>query len=123
LKKVIPNISSCFIFHSKTDIWGESILIMEKFGKAFGRIYWFNDDNTTIYLDWLSVDENVRRKGIGTELQEMREGIGLQLGATIVCLWVRKNTWMYDWYHRRGYQDWKDHKTEENAIWMKKKLR
>ena len=111
-----------FISHFTIASWGSSILIMEKSGKAFSRIYWYNDDNTTVYLDYLSVDEDIRRKGIGTIMQVMREKIGITLGATTSCLWVNKNTWMHDWYKRRGYEDWKNHEQEENAVWMRKSL-
>jgi GNAT superfamily N-acetyltransferase len=95
---------------------------MEKTGKAFARLYQYNDDTTTVCLDYLSVDFEIRRKGIGTELQEIREKIGRSLGADTACLWCRKDTWMHDWYKRRGYEDWKDNEDEENAIWMKKSL-
>jgi GNAT superfamily N-acetyltransferase len=116
------NHSNRFISHSNTSWWGSSILIMEKSGNAFARAYWYNDDKTTIYLDWLSVDKKVRMQGIGTELQKIREQIGLQLGATTSCLWVKKDTWMHDWYKRRGYEDWKDYNDEINAVWMRKHL-
>ena len=105
-----------------TQSWGDSILIMEKKGKAFGRIYWYHDDNTTVYLDWLNVDPKFRSMGIGTELQKIREEIGRCLGAKFSCLWVEKGTWMHYWYYRSGYMDWKDHKIEQNAIWMRKLL-
>ena len=93
---------------------------MEKQGKAFARLYWYDDDDKIVYLDMLSVDQEERGKGLGTKLQEIRENIGRELGAIEACLWVKKNTWMYRWYKRRSYLDWKDHETENNSIWMKK---
>lgn len=116
------SINRRFISHYKTESWGSSILIMEKRGKAFGRIYWYNDDNIMVYLDCLSVNAEIQRQGIGTKLQKIREEIGRSLGAITACLWVQKNTWMYDWYKRRGYEDWINNENEENAIWMKKSL-
>ena len=111
-----------FVTHFTSAQWGDSVLIMEISGKAFGRMYYYYDDRTTVYLDWLSVDENARMKGIGTKLQEMREEIGRRLGAKTSLLWVYKNTWMHDWYQRRGYEFYADYSGEENAIWMIKKL-
>lgn len=111
-----------FIFHYTTYPWGHGINIMEKYGFGFCRIYWYNDDETTVYLDFLSVSECDRHKGLGTCMQELREEIGRILRATESCLWVVKGSWMHEWYQRRGYVDFIDHKTEENAIWMKKKL-
>lgn len=115
-------ISSRFISYYSLEYWGFSISIMEKTGKAFCRLYQFNDYSDTVYLDSLGVDVKIRGQGMGTELQLIRENMGVKLGATMSCLWVRKNTWMHDWYKRRGYEDWKDNENEENAIWMKKML-
>jgi GNAT superfamily N-acetyltransferase len=117
-----PHISVRYIFHQSESDWGGSILIMEKHGKAFARIYWFNDDKTIVYLDWLYVNEEARKKGIGKELQEIREEMGRKLGAITVCLWVDKDSWMHEWYQRRGYEDWKINKNQNNAIWMSKSL-
>lgn len=122
IKQIASEIGCRFIPHYKIESWGLSILIMERSGKAFGRLYQYNDDSSSVYLDWLSVDEDSRNQGIGTELQEVREKIGVGLGATTSCLWVRKDTWMHDWYKRRGYIDFQNHSDEENAIWMKKPL-
>lgn len=110
-----------FISHFTTEYWGCSILIMEKKGRSFGRIYWYNNDQSSVYLDMLSVDKDIRRQGIGTKMQKIREKIGIQYGAEYCYLWVKKNTWMHEWYKRRGYKDWKKYK-KENAIWMKKSL-
>lgn len=114
--------SNGFVSHFKLEAWGFSILIMEKNGTAFGRIYRYDDDTTSIYLDMLSVSEEARMKGIGTKLQEMREEIGRQFGATSSYLWVRKSTWMNSWYQRRGYEYFKEYDQEENSVWMRKSL-
>ena len=111
-----------FISHLTTTYWGGYILIMEKKGRAFGRIYWYNNDKKTVYLDMLSVDKGMRKQGIGTKLQKMREKIGKEFGATTSWLWVKKDTWMFDWYKRRGYFDVKKYKQEKNAVWMRKSL-
>ena len=119
---VIACVNHRFIIHVKTEPILDSILIMEESGKAFCRAYMYNDDNTTIYLDWLSVDNNCRKQGLGTLLQEIRENIGKHLNYTTACLWVEIGSWMHEWYKRRGYQDWVNHKTNENHIWMRKSL-
>jgi GNAT superfamily N-acetyltransferase len=116
------DVGTRFISHFNTNSWGDEILIMEKKGKAFARVYWYYDDLKTIYLDWLTVSEDERKKGLGTHLQQIRENIGRRTGATTSCLWVEKNTWMHEWYKRRGYVDWKDNDNHENAVWMKKSL-
>jgi GNAT superfamily N-acetyltransferase len=110
-----------FMSHYSKDDWGDCVWLMEKSGKAFARAYWFKDVRKTIYLDSLSVIEESQNQGYGTKMQEIRESIGKELGAKYSCLWVRKGTWMIEWYKKRGYKYYKKYK-EENAFWMRKKL-
>lgn len=112
---------SGFISHHSIESWGNIIYLMERDGRAFAKIYWFNDEDA-VYLSDLNVDINVRRQGIGTKLQKIREDIGKQIGATEARLWVKIDTWMHDWYLRRGYTDFEINEKEDNAIWMEKRL-
>lgn len=106
-----------FICHiSNSELIG-SILIMEKSGKAFARTYWFYDDISTIYFDWLSVDESERRNGIATELLNAHIELAKKFKVETM-LWVKKDTWMHEWYKRKGYIDYKAYEKETNAIWM-----
>lgn len=111
-------VSHRFICHISDSDWGGSVLVMENNGKAFARTYWFNDDTGTIYFDWLSVDESERGNGIATELLNAHIKIAKQFEVETM-LWVKKDTWMHDWYNRKGYQDYKDYEKESNAIWMR----
>jgi ribosomal protein S18 acetylase RimI-like enzyme len=114
-----------FISHCRTVDWGTLIHVMERTGKAFGRVYQYDNEPTVAYLDSLSVDEKSRRQGLGTKLQEIRERIGVRLGATESFLWVKKDSWMHDWYKRRGYIDYSEKESQEgegNFIWMRKLL-
>ncbi len=107
-----------FILHTSESEWGSSVLIMEKNGKAFCRTYWFNDNTSTIYFDWLSVNENERRNGIANELLNAHIEVA-KIFEVETCLWVKKETWLYKWYKRKGYTDYKNYKEEKNAIWMR----
>jgi N-acetylglutamate synthase-like GNAT family acetyltransferase len=111
-----------FMFHYNIDELFTSIFIIEKSGKAIARAYFYHDDTNIIYLDMLSIDTDIRQQGIGTKLQIIRENIGLILGANTSCLWAKKDTWMYDWYKRRGYEDYKPYEDDERYMWMKKTL-
>ena len=111
-----------FISHPQTESWGKSNFTMEKEGRAFCRLYYYDDENTTVYLEGLSVVEEARRQGIGTELFKLMEYFGICLGATISNLWVDKDSWMFGWYSRMGYEYLKDHEDQENCVWMKKSL-
>lgn len=115
-----------FIWHHQVIYWGEEILIMEKSGGGVGRVYTFNDDPSTVFLDCLSVSENMRKKGIGKRLQEMRESLGRDIGAKHSFLFVLKDSWMHQWYKRRGYEDSEDlrdiYGISTDDIWMRKIL-
>lgn len=108
---------SQYILHYSETTWGDSILIMEKSGLSFGRVCWYSHDYTTVYLDSLSVSKEVRRKRLGTEMQEIREGIGRILGASSSMLSVVKDSWMHQWYIRRGYIYHSQHE-DSDLIWM-----
>lgn len=112
-----------FIFHLRNDSWGTTIYIMEMRGRAYARVYWMYDEIKVIYLEGLSVNESIRRKGIGKLLQEIREDIGRIIGANTAYLWVKKDSWMHEWYIRRGYVDYKNYIDDSDSIWMKKLLK
>ena len=107
-----------FICHSSDSDWGGSVLVMEKNGKAFARTYWFKDDTGTIYFDWLSVDESERGNGIATELLNVHIEVA-KLFKIETMLFVKKDTWIHEWYSRKGYKYYKDYEKESNAIWMR----
>jgi len=108
-------VSEYFICHISEDDGFGYVLVMEKSGKAFARTYWFVDHTDTIYFDWLSVDEKYRGKGIATELLNYHIKIAKMFGVETM-LWVKKDTWIHEWYKRKGYKDYKDYDKEN--IWM-----
>lgn len=110
-----------FILHYAENDLSSSILIMERNGKAFSRNYWFNDDDDKIYFDWLNVEAGSRKKGIATKMLDAHLRL-TEIFKLDSCLWVRKNTWMHDWYKRKGYNYVGEYEKEENAIWMIKKI-
>jgi GNAT superfamily N-acetyltransferase len=108
------------IEHEVLDDTGGITTFMDVDGITLCRIYWY-DDRDSLYMDSLDVSEAHRGKGIGTYLQEYREDRARQMGYDKTMLWVKKGTWMVDWYTRRGYV-FHDEYLEEDAIWMLKKL-
>lgn len=106
--------------HSKEGVCNY-IMFMESNGLAYARAYTFDNDQTTFYLDSLSVNLDFRNKGFGTTLQKEREQIAREKGYKYAMLWVKKYTWMRKWYKRRGYKYYKPYK-QENAVWLRKLL-
>ena len=117
------DINKDFILHITYENWGSSVMIMEKKGNAYAHVYWFYDDETTIYFEGLSVDENARKQGIGTKLLKIFEQIGIHLGATYACLQVNKTKWVYERYKRQGYKYLSDSEEEKNNVWLRKPLK
>lgn len=88
-------------------------------------LYTYKDNPEILYIANLSVDANMRNKGIGTQLLSIAEDIADQINIKTIILFVEKNTWMQKWYNRLGYKKLKifsENPPLENAIWMKKEL-
>lgn len=111
------------IRHNKVEDWGMSIFIMGNYGAAMGNIYWYNDDHTTAYISSLSVEPQVRGRGIGNELLKALEIVAVMSGYTKVCLWVDMWSWMHGWYLRHGYCYLEVHESGSGHIWMIKSLK
>lgn len=105
-----------FYHNSKTNI-----IYIKIEGIAEACLYWYLDDTSVVYLCNLNVKSQHRKKGIGLQLQILREQIGKNLNASQACLWVKKGSWMYEWYKRRGYSDYSAH-SKNGFIWMIKQL-
>ena len=96
-------------------------LTIKDVGVAEASVYRYLDDNSIIYLSNLKVYPQFRNQGIGEKLQVIRERIGKDINAKYACLWVKKGTWMYEWYQMRGYSKLKTHERKD-FVWMHKSL-
>jgi GNAT superfamily N-acetyltransferase len=115
-----------FICHVSYDDWGVFIIVMEKQGRGIARTYTLNEDKETIYFDWLSVETNHRNKGIGMalfnhhlDLFKILNDIGIKMDSR---LWVKRDSWMYEWYKRKGYVETHEYEEEEGCVWMLKEF-
>ena len=115
---VLCGVTARFYFSQDSEI---ETLTLKADDVAEASVYWYLDDNSTVYLSNLLVYPQFRNKGIGEKLQVIREQIGKDLNANTSCLWVKKGTWMHEWYKRRGYSILKYHK-QKGFIWMTKPL-
>ena len=113
---------SSFIFHERNSRWGTDIIYMEKEGKAVGRLYMYNDDEETAYIEGLYVSIIDRMNGIGGSLLNILLSKCKQIGVKQCMLWCYKDEWVYEWYKRLGFEYYEDYK-EENAVWLIKKLK
>lgn len=115
---VLCGVTTRFYFYQDSEI---ETLTIKADGVAEASVYWYIDDISTVYLSNLIVNPNCRNKGVGRKLQMIREQIGKNLKAKTSYLWVKKESWMYNWYKRRGYSDLNEH-NQEGFVWMEKPL-
>lgn len=109
-----------YITHYCTAIWGNAICVMERKGVAFCRISWYKDDPETVYIDSLSVNKDMRKRGIARHILTMLETIGRRLGAKQSRLCVIPNSWVYYWYKRCGYVEYSN---DEQFVYMQKSIK
>ena len=115
------DIHNGFIMHKVKS--PDTIYVMEKSGKALGIITVYEEsDDDVVYLSNLSVDYDLRKHGIGTILQEIRELIGKNAGAKYSRLVVFNDSCMHEWYKQRGYYDLFPCEDDNKYIWMEKEL-
>lgn len=93
---VLCGVTARFLFSQDSEI--ETVTIKAD-GVAEASVYWYLDDNSTVYLSNLVVNLQFRNKGIGEKLQVIREQIGKDLNANTSCLWVKNDTWMLSLIH------------------------
>jgi len=115
---VLCGVTARFYFSQDSEI---ETLTIKADGISEASVYWYLDDSSTIYLSNLVVYPQFRNKGIGEKLQLIREQIGKDLNANTSCLWVKKESWMFKWYQRRGYSYLKTH-SRKGFVWMTKPL-
>ena len=127
LNEIIPK---GFIYNYNKTKDGVYYTIMSSNGWALGTIYFYFDDATTLYLAGLSVEELHRGCGLATKILDIFEEFGTEAGYKCLRLEAEKDSWVQDWYTRRGFVE---HPSEyailnhifpdETEIWMKKELK
>lgn len=83
-------------------------------------IYIYDDDQKTIYLSNVFVNENSRKQGYGNLILDFVDSIAEDFNANAILLKADKQEFVHDWYKRHGYIDYEE--DFDNYIWMKKVL-
>ena len=109
--------------HRKTD-FGDVWNINATDGTFRFAIYRYDDDTDTVYLSNVFVKEESRGKGYGNVILDIVDKVAKGMGATAICLTVKKGSFAHQWYERHGYEDFCDNEDEDYVghIWMKKQL-
>lgn len=120
LKVIVENRN--YIAHAHTNKEYTSIQIMHKEGISYAKIYWYDDDESTVYFEGLSVKDEYRKHGYGLKMHEMLESISRAIGGKYSCFWTDENDWMKTWYERMGYSVTNTKEDQEGFVWMLKQL-
>jgi predicted GNAT family acetyltransferase len=109
--------------HKQTD-FGDVWYVNSTDGSFRFAIYRYDDDSDTIYLSNVFVSEENRGQGYGNTILNIVDDIAKGMGATTICLTVKKGSFAHQWYERHGYEDFCDNEDEGYVghIWMKKQL-
>ena len=106
--------------HEKTDfgdVWYMSSAPKDIFRFA---IYRYNDDKKIVYLSNVFVSKEHRKQGLGNSILNIADKVANKLKANTICLKVKQNTFVHEWYGRHGYYDLSVDEEEPQIIWMTK---
>lgn len=98
------------------------ILVNEKSGVSSGRIYKYRDDDSSSYIASIFVNYDNRLNGYGNQIIKLLEDISILLRSKYCYLQVINNSWMYEWYKRKGYINIINNFEDPDYIWMRKSL-
>ena len=87
---------------------------------AVGAVYVYLDDPQSAYISNLSVLEDARNKGLGTEMLNYLVKFCKYNKFRQVFLRVIDDSWMHEWYRRNDFYDWYDDKECSEFVWMKR---
>lgn len=81
--------------------------------------YTYKDEDNTLYLSNLFVEETSRNKGFGTKILAAAEKVAETIDASRICLKVKQDSPANTWYRKNGYA----YMTYEDGYnWLEKKL-
>lgn len=102
-----------YITHLSVSEWGETLHIMDVNGFAFCSISRYNESPDIFIIHGLHVVEQQRQKGYATRLIEYCENYAKNHGAITIRLKVLKDSWMRNWYKRKGYK-----RTSQSGVYI-----
>lgn len=85
-------------------------------------IYRYDDDRETIYLSNVFVGKEHRKNGLGNIILNATDKVAKKLKATTICLKVKQDSFVHEWYGRHGYTDLSIDEEDPQFIWMTKNI-
>lgn len=120
-RDVHDNITDVDVKEETTD-FGKTWHVNSPDGSFRFALYMYDDDPKTAYLSNVFVDEKMRGNGIGNTILDKADEMARKIGAETLCLKVKRDSFVHQWYRRKGYVDFQPDNDDKDHIWMKKKL-
>ena len=108
--------------HEKTDFGDVWYMTSEPQDIFRFAIYRYNDDKETVYLSNVFVGKEHRKQGLGNIILNTADNVAKKLKANTICLKVKQDSFVHEWYGRHGYSDLSLDDEEPQFIWMRKKI-
>lgn len=85
-------------------------------------LYMYDDDENTMYLSNIFVKRSERNQGLGDSILMSADELARRVNAKQIILTVKDDSFMHNWYKRRGYEDLEDNYERRGYVWMIKHL-
>ena len=121
-KNIVPDNMGVFTSYEKTDFGEVWYMTSDPKGIFRFAIYRYDDDRDTIYLSNVFVSEDHRKQGLGNTILNAADEVAKKLKANAICLKVKRDSFVHDWYERNGYTDLSIDEEEPEYIWMTKNI-
>ena len=108
--------------HEKTDFGDVWYVLSEPQDIFRFAIYRYDDEKEIIYLSNVFVGKEHRKQGLGNSILNATDKIAKNLNAQTICLKVKQDSFVHEWYERHGYSDLSVDEEEPQLIWMTKNI-
>lgn len=110
-----------FIKHVNEWYWGKSMTIVMDNGLAFVTINLYDDEPKYANISGLTVHKIIRHHGYGTIMLKEAEQEIKKLGYNTIYLACQKDSWIEEWYKRKGYVNCGDDPNGDGYLSLMKK--
>ena len=91
------------IYHDNKWYWGNTTTIITEGCMGMVELQYDNNYPTVAFIKGLSVHKSARKCGIGNTLLELCHQEALKKGMKFLQLNVLQDSWLVDWYKRKGF--------------------
>lgn len=91
------------IYHDNNWYWGDTTTIITTDSLGMVELQYDNKYPSIAFIRGLSVHYSARKGGIGNALLDLCKKEAIKRGKKFLQLNVQKDSWLVQWYERRGF--------------------